>query len=35
VRKLAWKEVIRDVEPFIERGTDLGLLTKENLLALL
>jgi hypothetical protein len=34
-RELAWKEVIRDVEPFIERGTDLGLLTKENLLALL
>ena len=30
-----WKQVVADVEPFLERREDVALLTKENLLALL
>ncbi len=35
VSALDWGEVIRDVEPFVEPGADLALLTKENLARLL
>jgi predicted nucleotidyltransferase component of viral defense system len=30
-----WRQIVADVEPFLERKEDVALLTKENLLALL
>jgi hypothetical protein len=35
VEMLDWKQVAADVEPFLERPADLGLLKRENLLSLL
>jgi predicted nucleotidyltransferase component of viral defense system len=35
VEMFQWKQVVRDVEPFLERAEDITLLTKENMLALL
>ena len=35
VEELQWKQIIRDVEPFLERHEDIALLTKGNLLNLL
>jgi predicted nucleotidyltransferase component of viral defense system len=35
VEKFQWKQIVRDVEPFLERPEDIVLLTKENLLDLL
>jgi len=35
VETFKWKQVARDVEPFLERAEDVALLTRENLLALL
>ncbi|HIJ53755.1 MAG TPA: nucleotidyl transferase AbiEii/AbiGii toxin family protein [Planctomycetes bacterium] len=35
VETFQWKQIVRDVEPFLERVEDIALLTKENLLALL
>jgi len=35
VEVLDWKQVVADVEPFLERPADLALLTKENLSSLL
>jgi len=35
VEMLPWKQVVADVEPFLERRTDVALLTQENLLGLL
>jgi predicted nucleotidyltransferase component of viral defense system len=32
---LQWKQIIRDIEPFLERREDIALVTKENLLNLL
>jgi hypothetical protein len=33
--EIDWKAVAADVQPFIERQTDLKLLTRENMLRLL
>jgi len=35
VNVLQWKQIVWDVEPFLERHEDIALLTKENLLDLL
>jgi predicted nucleotidyltransferase component of viral defense system len=35
VEMLDWKQVVADVEPFLERPADIALLTRENLLSLL
>jgi predicted nucleotidyltransferase component of viral defense system len=35
VETFRWKQIIEDVRPFLERAEDVGLLTKENLIALL
>lgn len=35
VDTLQWKQIVRDVEPFLERPEDIALLTKANLLDLL
>lgn len=35
VRALPWRDVVNDVRPFLERGEDVGLMTMENVMALL
>jgi len=35
VQRLDWKQVVADVEPFLERSADIALLTRENLTSLL
>jgi len=35
VEMLDWKQVVADVEPFLERPADIALLTRENLTSLL
>jgi len=35
VETLDWKQVVADVEPFLERPADIALLTRENLMSLL
>jgi predicted nucleotidyltransferase component of viral defense system len=35
VEALQWRQVMQDVEPFLERPEDIALLTKENILRLL
>jgi predicted nucleotidyltransferase component of viral defense system len=35
IEMFQWKQVVRDVEPFLERAEDITLLKKENMLALL
>jgi len=35
VETFKWEQVLEDVRPFLERGEDIALLTKENLLGLL
>lgn len=35
VEKFQWKQIVRDVEPFLERPKDIALLTKQNLFDLL
>ena len=35
VETFKWEQVVKDVRPFLERGEDIALLTKENLLGLL
>ncbi len=35
VEMLDWKQVVADVEPFLERPADVALLTRENITALL
>jgi hypothetical protein len=35
VEMLDWKQVAADIEPFLERPSDVALLTRENLLSLL
>jgi hypothetical protein len=35
VQALDWRQVVTDVEPFLERPADIALLTRENLTALL
>ena len=35
LQAVEWRQVIEDVRPFLERASDLNLLTKENVLKLL
>ena len=35
VETLEWKQIVADVEPFLERPADIALLTRENLISLL
>ena len=35
LENLDWKKAIEDVRPFIERSSDLNLLTRENVFKLL
>jgi hypothetical protein len=35
VQALDWRQIVTDVEPFLERPADIALLTRENFTALL